>query len=54
MLRVLKSDTRAFALIVDAIDEAAVAFYTHHGFHPFLGQPMSLFLPLATAKTAAR
>ena len=52
-LRVLGSDTKAFALIVDAIDDNAVAFYRLEGFHPFVSRPMSLFLPLATARKAA-
>lgn len=52
-LRVLGSDTRAFALIVDAIDDNAVAFYAHHGFHPFTSRPKSLFLSVATARIAA-
>ena len=49
-LRVLKSDTKAFALIVEAKNESAVAFYRFQGFRPFASRPMSLFLPLATAK----
>ena len=49
-LRVLKGDTKAFALIVEAKDENAVAFYQLQGFRPFASRPMSLFLPLGTAK----
>jgi GNAT superfamily N-acetyltransferase len=52
-LRVLNSDTKAFALIVDAIDDNAAAFYRLQGFRPFASRPMSLFLPLATAQKAA-
>lgn len=52
-LRVLKSDVKAFALIVEAKDENAAAFYRHHGFRPFESRPLSLFLPLATAKKGA-
>ena len=52
-LRVLRSDTKAFAPIVDAIDENAVAFYELQGFRPFASRPMTLFLPLATAQKAA-
>jgi GNAT superfamily N-acetyltransferase len=52
-LRVLRSDTKAFALIVDAIDQNAVAFYELQGFRPFASRPMTLFLPLATAQKAA-
>jgi hypothetical protein len=49
-LRALKSETKAFALIVDAKDENAITFYRRQGFTPFAGRPMSLFLPLGTAK----
>lgn len=52
-LRVLKGDTKAFALIVDAKDETAVAFYQNQGFRRFASRKMSLFLPLATARKAA-
>jgi hypothetical protein len=38
-----------FALVVDAKDDAATAFYEHLGFHRFISQPMRLFLPLAEA-----
>lgn len=48
-LRVFKSDTKAFALIVDAKDESASAFYRHLGFMPLASRAMSLFLPIATA-----
>ena len=37
-----------YALVVDAIDANAAAFYQHFGFIPFLTLPMSLFLPLAS------
>ncbi len=52
-LRVLKGDVKAFALIVEAKDENAFAFYRQQGFHPFASRPLCLFLPLATAKKAA-
>jgi GNAT superfamily N-acetyltransferase len=52
-LRVLKGDTKAFALIVEAKDENAVAFYQLQGFRPFASRPMLLFLPLGTAKKGA-
>ena len=51
-LRVLNSDTRAFALIVEAKDAPAAAFYQLHGFQTFVSRPMALFLPLATAQKA--
>ena len=52
-LRVLKGDVKAFALIVEAKDENAVAFYRLQGFHPFASRPRSLFLPLSTARKGA-
>jgi ribosomal protein S18 acetylase RimI-like enzyme len=52
-LRVLGSDTKAFALIVDAIDDSAAEFYRLQGFRPFASRPRSLFLPVATAAAAA-
>ncbi len=52
-LRVIKGDTKAFALVVEAKDETAVAFYRLQGFRSFASRPMSLFLPLGTAKKAA-
>ncbi|NUS20756.1 MAG: GNAT family N-acetyltransferase [Mesorhizobium sp.] len=39
----------SFALIVDAKDDGAAAFYRKHGFTPFRSRPLSLFLPIATA-----
>lgn len=36
----------AYALIVDAKDERAQAFYQHYGFTPFAGRPLALYLPL--------
>jgi GNAT superfamily N-acetyltransferase len=51
-LRVLKGDTKAFALIVAAKDENAAAFYRHEGFRFFTSRPMALFLPIATALQA--
>ena len=52
-LRVLNGDVKAFALIVEAKDDNAFGFYRHLGFHPFAGRPLSLFLPVGTAKKAA-
>jgi ribosomal protein S18 acetylase RimI-like enzyme len=40
----------SFALLVDAKDDQAVAFYKHHGFRQLGGMPRVLFLPLATAE----
>jgi len=49
--RVLLSPPAVFALLVDAKDDQAVAFYHHHGFRPLSSQPRTLFLPVATAET---
>ncbi len=45
--RVLASEIRAMAVIVDAKDDAAIAFYAHHGFQPLLDQPNRLYITLA-------
>ena len=45
--RALQSDTAAFAVIVDAKDAAAAAFYRHVQFEPIAGNPNSLFLPVS-------
>lgn len=44
--RSLRSELGVFALVVDAKDEGAEAFYLHHGFVPFGSQPRQLVLPL--------
>jgi len=46
--RVAESDIAAFALVVDAKDAKAVAFYEHHGFSPLdvAGEGRTLFIPL--------
>ncbi|MDP2680482.1 MAG: GNAT family N-acetyltransferase [Rhodoferax sp.] len=41
-----------YALIVDAKDEAAVAFYIRHGFVRFPDRPLKLFLSLDIARRA--
>jgi ribosomal protein S18 acetylase RimI-like enzyme len=47
--RAFVSDIAAYAMLVDAKDDKAAAFYKHHGFIPLPDSPLSLFLPLATA-----
>lgn len=47
--RAYVSDIAAYAMLVDAKDETASAFYLHHGFIALADMPLSLFLPLATA-----
>ena len=37
-----------YAMLVDAKDDNAAAFYRHHGFIPCTGKPQTLFLPLKT------
>ena len=48
--RVLVSPPAVFALLVDAKNDGAVAFYRHHGFLPLSSHPRTLFLPVATAE----
>ena len=40
--RSFRADLMAFAVVVDAKDDAAAAFYKHHGFISFASVPMSL------------
>ena len=47
--RAVRTDLMAFAMVVDAKDDAAVGFYQHLGFIRFTSAPMSLYLPLAEA-----
>jgi ribosomal protein S18 acetylase RimI-like enzyme len=51
-LRAARSEVAVHALVVDAKDEAAAAFYRHHGFEPFGGQSRQLIVPLARFKAA--
>jgi ribosomal protein S18 acetylase RimI-like enzyme len=51
-LRAARSDPAIFALIVDAKDEAAAAFYHHLEFIAFESRPQSPYLPVATALSA--
>jgi hypothetical protein len=52
VLRASRADPAVFAIIVDAKDARAVAFYEHLGFQRFASRPGSLFLPIATAQRA--
>ena len=52
--RALRAEIAAYALVVDAKDESAAAFYQHHGFIRLSGQALKLFLPLATARGVAQ
>ena len=44
--RSLRSEIAVFALVVDAKDDQAEAFYRHHGFVSFGSPPRPLVLPL--------
>ena len=46
-LRAARSEVMVFALVVDAKDEQAEAFYRHHGFANFGSVQRQLILPLA-------
>lgn len=48
--RAARSEIAAFALMVDAKNEAAAAFYRYHGFIALPDSPLTLFLPLATVQ----
>ena len=48
--RAVRSEIAAYALMVDAKDEEAAAFYRHHGFIALPDSPFTLFLPLATVE----
>ena len=48
--RAVRSEIAAYALMVDAKDGTAAAFYHHHGFIALPDSPLTLFLPLATVQ----
>jgi GNAT superfamily N-acetyltransferase len=48
--RTMQDAAAAFALLVDAKNDRAAAFYARYGFRPVAGKPGTLFLPLATAQ----
>jgi ribosomal protein S18 acetylase RimI-like enzyme len=47
-LRASRADPAIFALIVDAKDETAAAFYRYLEFRPFQSRPLSHFIAVAT------
>lgn len=51
-LRASRSDTAIYALIVEAKDDVAAAFYERLQFRRFASRARALFLPLATALQA--
>jgi GNAT superfamily N-acetyltransferase len=50
--RAAGADPAIFALVVDAKDDTAVAFYEHLEFRRFVSRPMPLYLSIATALKA--
>ena len=50
LLRSARAEIAAFALIVEAKDENAAAFYRHFGFVPFPDRTDKLFYPLSCFK----
>lgn len=52
LMRVMRSEIAAYALLVDAKDESAASFYRHHGFIALPDSPLTLFLPLASVPRA--
>jgi GNAT superfamily N-acetyltransferase len=52
-LRALRSEVAVYALVVDAKDEAAEAFYRHHGFERFGSKARQLIVPLTRFAQAA-
>jgi ribosomal protein S18 acetylase RimI-like enzyme len=50
--RTARSEIAAFAFMVDAKNEAAAAFYRHHGFIGLPDTPLTLFLSPATGRAA--
>jgi ribosomal protein S18 acetylase RimI-like enzyme len=54
LARATRSGIAACAMMVDAKDEAAPAFYRHHGFIALPDSPLTLLLPLATALAARK
>ncbi|MGH9623889.1 MAG: GNAT family N-acetyltransferase [Bryobacteraceae bacterium] len=41
-----RDEVASYALVVDAKDERAKAFYEHYGFTPCMDQPSPLYVPL--------
>lgn len=46
--RALRSDIAAHMMVVEAKNESAAAFYSHHSFRPDPQEPLQLFAPLTT------
>jgi ribosomal protein S18 acetylase RimI-like enzyme len=52
--RAMHAGMGVFALVVDAKDDVAGAFYRHHGFMPLGHDPLSFVLPLTTLSKSRR
>lgn len=52
LVRAVSSEIAAFAMMVDAKDEEAAAFYLRHGFIALPESPLVLFLPLSNVALA--
>jgi ribosomal protein S18 acetylase RimI-like enzyme len=52
--RTMQDAAAAFALLVDAKDDRAAAYYHRYGFRAIAGKPLMVFLPLATARRTLR
>lgn len=50
LARTLRAEIAAYALLVDAKDTSAAAFYAHHGFIALPERSLTLFLPLASVR----
>ncbi|MBS0213945.1 MAG: GNAT family N-acetyltransferase [Proteobacteria bacterium] len=48
--RATRAEVASWAMVADAKNEAATAFYRHHGFIEFPSSSRKLFLPLAVAE----
>lgn len=48
ILRTVRSEVAAYAIVVDAKDPSAAAFYEHFGFTKLARRSKTLFLPLST------
>ncbi|MGQ0710818.1 MAG: GNAT family N-acetyltransferase [Rhodoferax sp.] len=51
LARAARAEIAAYALMVDAKDATAAAFYRHHGFIALPDAARTLFLPLASVRT---
>ncbi|WP_165227820.1 GNAT family N-acetyltransferase [Aquisphaera insulae] len=50
----LSANLGVHAIVVDALDDAAIHFYAHHEFTPLLDDPRHLYLPMATVAKLLR